>query len=70
MRANKSTIWPTLTLSSLNAALATALSTTVLTVAPLGVAQAQTTCAAAWSSTAIYTAGDVASENDIKPTDR
>jgi chitinase len=40
----------------------------VLAVASGPAAQAQTTCAAAWSSTAVYTAGDQASENGINYT--
>jgi chitinase len=40
----------------------------VLAVAYGAAAQASTTCAAAWSSTAVYTAGDQASENGINYT--
>jgi len=40
----------------------------VLALAPGPAAQASTTCAAAWSSTAVYTAGDQASEDGINYT--
>ena len=65
MLAKKSTIWPVMTLSSLSTAIGAALSATLLTVAPIQHVDAQTACAAAWSSTAIYTGGSVASEGGI-----
>ena len=40
----------------------------VLAVASAPAAQAATTCAAAWSSTAVYTGGQQASENGINYT--
>src|SRR5580704_1625042 len=40
----------------------------VLALASGPAAQAATTCAAAWSSTAVYTAGNQASENGINYT--
>ncbi len=65
MHVKKSTKWSTLTLSTLSTAVGAALSTALLTVAPVQVVHAEATCAAAWSSTAIYTAGNVASESGI-----
>ena len=40
----------------------------VVALTPGPAAQASTACAAAWSSTAVYTAGDQASENGINYT--
>ncbi|GLQ98104.1 carbohydrate-binding protein [Dyella mobilis] len=65
MHTSKLTKWSALTFSSLSGAIGAVLSTAVLTAVPVQAVHAETSCAAAWSATAIYTAGDVASESGI-----
>ena len=65
MLAKKSTMRTAISLSSLSTAIGMVLSGTLLAVSPLQQLHAQTACAPAWSSTATYTQGDVASESGI-----
>ncbi len=60
-----STTWSALTLSSLGTVICAVLSTGALTILPLQSVHAQAACAAAWSASAVYTQGQVASENGI-----
>lgn len=60
-----STKWPMLAVSSLGAAICATLSTTALTLMPIQAVHAQTTCAAAWNASSVYTAGNTASENGV-----
>lgn len=62
---NGSARWPMLALSTLGAAICATLSTTALTLMPIQAVHAQTTCAAAWNASSVYTAGNDASENGV-----
>jgi hypothetical protein len=65
MRIKKSKSRSVLVLPSVSTAVGMALSATLLTLAPTQHVHAQTSCAAPWSSTAVYTTGNVASEGGI-----
>ena len=66
MRVKKgSKRWPMLASGSLSAAVCAAFSTAALTLMPVQALHAQTTCAATWNASAVYTKGDVVSENGI-----
>jgi hypothetical protein len=60
-----SATWPMLALGSLGAAIGATFSTTALTLLPVQAVHAQTTCAAAWNASSVYTKGNTASENGI-----
>lgn len=59
--------WSTLPLSAISTAMGAVLSTTLLTMTPTQMAQAQSApaCAATWSASTIYTGGRQASENGV-----
>lgn len=69
MQVSHSRIRPRLALNTLGGAVAASLSMSLLALAPVRSAHAQSAtpqaCAAAWSATAVYTGGQSASENGV-----